>query len=311
LNIYKKEWEDAEEELGDYKKNYSRASVSEKVADGVLDGITAEIDQSKLYMEDVVDQRNFLAATLESAGIDTSLLVPTQGLTGYVATLDGIVRQKASLMEKYPRTDPKVLEIIGRYNRGIDSLGVFCNQAVTSLNIGLSGAAFENAAQYLMLTAKIDLYVQEQITLNKTLDKLQSRFTTWPDYEIELKRLEQKATTKKDIYLKFNTQLLGSRINEDAFRKEAENRYKIIEPATLPLAPIYPDRFRIIALGCALGMILGLGAVLLAEVLDNSLRSIEDTESYLGLKVLGTIPRIEPRKKARKTAELEPVEMKR
>jgi capsular polysaccharide biosynthesis protein len=76
------------------------------------------------------------------------------------------------------------------------------------------------------------------------------------------------------------------------------------------LAPIYPDRLRIIALGCALGLVLGFAAVLLAEVLDNSLRSIEDTEDYLGLKVLGTIPRIEPRKGVRSTPKSNPVEMR-
>ncbi len=311
LNIYKKEWEDAEDELGGFKKNYSRANVSEKVGDGILDGITSEMDQAKLHMEDVVDQRNFMAGALMGAGVDTAGLSISGGLLDYVSVLDGLIDQKASLLERYPRTDPKVLEVVRRYNRGLDSLRVLCGLQAQALNPTLTGAVLDLATDYLALTARVDLAVQEQITLNNTLGKLQNRFTTWPDYELELKRLEQKAATKKDIYLKFNTQLLGSRINEDAFRKEAENRYKIIVPATLPLAPTYPDRFRIIALGCAIGLVLGFGAVLLAEVMDSSLRSIEETETYLGLKVLGTIPRIEVRRRVRSTPESKPVEMKR
>jgi succinoglycan biosynthesis transport protein ExoP len=309
LAIYKKEWEDAEEDLADFKKNYTRSNAGEKIADGVIDGITAEMDQAKLRMEDIVDQKNFTAANLESADIDTASLIPTAELIGYISILNGINEQKASLMERYPRTYPKVLEVTGRFNRGLDSLDVICERTVSSIFPGLRGATFDQAVEYLVLTAKIDVVVAEQITLNHTLAKLRNRYTTWPDYEVELKRFEQKVTTKKDIYLKFNTQLLGSRINEDAFRKEAENRYKIIEPATLPLAPVYPDRLRIVALGCALGFVLGFGAVLLAEVLDSSLRTIEETESYLGLKVLGTIPRIETRRRTHSAQRSEPVEI--
>ncbi|MFH1893211.1 MAG: Wzz/FepE/Etk N-terminal domain-containing protein [Candidatus Zixiibacteriota bacterium] len=299
LTIYKKEWEDAEEELGNFKKDYTRRNVGQEVGAGILDGLTSEKDQSGLMMEDAVDRRNFVASSLAESGVDTSLLIITEELVGYMSTLDGLIRQKASFLERYIRTDPKVLDVVGRLGRGLDSLQTFSERAAAQLGYATGTMAFTDVAKYLALSVRIDLAVQEQIILDRTLDKVKAKFTTWPDYEIELKRLEERALTKKDIYLKFTTQLLGSRINEDAFRKEAENRYKIIEPATLPLQPVYPDRIRITALGIALGLVLGVGAVLLAEILDNSLRSIDETESVLGLKVLGTIPRIESRKDTR------------
>jgi uncharacterized protein involved in exopolysaccharide biosynthesis len=309
LTIYKKEWEDAEAELADFKKSYTRVNVGQKVSEKILDGMTSEIDQTKLYMEDFADQRNFVAVALVDAGVDTSMLVLSEELVGYTSTLSGFTMQKASLMERYPRTDPKVLEVIGRFNRGIDSLPAYCRRTASNLYPNPDLTLLEQTAEYLALSVKIDLAIQGQVILAKTLEKLKYRLTKWPDYEIELERMEQKANTKKDIYLKFNTQLLGSRINEDAFRKEAENRYKIIEPATLPLAPIYPDRFKIVVLGCALGLILGVGAVLLAEVLDNSLRDISETESYLGFKVLGTIPRIAAKRKSPREPNPEPMEI--
>ena len=309
LSIYKKEWEDAEEDLADFKKNYARARVGQQVSDDILNGITSEIDQAKLYMEDVIDQRNFVATKLENAGIDTESLTLSETLIGYISTLNGINRQKASLLERYQRTDPKVLEIVGRYSRALDSLETLCINGVNNLQLGLSGLAFDQAVDYLELSIKVDVAVQEQIILNRTLEKLKNRYTSRPDYEIELNRLEQKALTKEDIYKKFNTQLLGSRINEDAFRKEAENRYKIIEPATLPLRPVYPDRLKIIALGCVLGLVLGVGAVLLVEMLDNSLRNIEETEDFLELKVLGTIPKIEVKRGISSRPKSKPVEI--
>ena len=54
-----------------------------------------------------------------------------------------------------------------------------------------------------------------------------------------------------------------------------------------------PNRFKITLMGCALGLLLGIGAVILAEVTDNSVKKIESLESLLNVKVLGTIPKIE------------------
>jgi len=296
LSIYKKEWEDAEEALANFKKNYTRTSFNQRISNDIINGVAAEIDQAKLMTEDVMDQRTFLAANLVSAGIDTSMLHLSDEAVGYKSSVTELLRQKASLLEKYQRTDPKVLEIIGRISRAKDSLEVYAKQSVRQAGLGLSGRALDEAAEFVFMTVRADLGIEEQLILDQTHDELSVRFTKWPDYEAEVARLEQKAATKKEIYLKFNSQLLGSRISEDAFRKEAESRYLIVEEASIPLAPVYPDRKKIVALGILLGLVIGGGAVLLSEVLDSSIRKVEEAERHLGLKVLGTIPYIQPRK---------------
>ncbi len=317
LSIYKKEWEDAEDALASFKKNYTRSNVNQRVSNEILDGVTAEIDRAKLTTEDMMDQRTFLAANLVSAGIDTAALHLSDEAEGYRSSLTDLLRQKASLLEKYKRTDPKVLEMIGRIKRAVDSLEVYGMESVREAELGLSGRALNEAAEFVFLTVRADLGIEEQLILDKTLDDLSVRFTEWPDYEAEVARLEQKAAAKKEIYLKFNSQLLGSRISEDAFRKEAESRYKILEEATIPLAPVYPDRIRILSLGILLGLVVGGGAILLTEVLDSSIRKVEEAEKYLGLKVLGTVPYIEPKKGRKKRTPREtgrrrkPAEIKR
>jgi capsular polysaccharide biosynthesis protein len=55
-------------------------------------------------------------------------------------------------------------------------------------------------------------------------------------------------------------------------------------------------------MGLGLGILLGVCAMILAEVVDHSIKSIEDIEELLGLEVVGTIPRIEDETTMKKTA---------
>ena len=66
----------------------------------------------------------------------------------------------------------------------------------------------------------------------------------------------------------------------------------IIDPARLPGSPLSTGRFRTIALALIAGIGLGIGIVFLRERLDQSLRSREDLEGYLGAPVLAVIPRV-------------------
>ncbi|MCX6825840.1 MAG: capsular biosynthesis protein, partial [candidate division Zixibacteria bacterium] len=72
----------------------------------------------------------------------------------------------------------------------------------------------------------------------------------------------------------------------------------VIEPAKIPLTPVRPNRLKIFVVGIVLGLMLGAGAVLLAELLDNSIKNVEDVKEYLDYEILGVIPQIASLKKA-------------
>ena len=71
-------------------------------------------------------------------------------------------------------------------------------------------------------------------------------------------------------------------------------RVKIIEQPAVPVRPAWPDRFRVLLLAVLAGPLLGLGAIVLAEYMDNSLKTVEEIEHELGLPVLGAVPRLVP-----------------
>ena len=86
-------------------------------------------------------------------------------------------------------------------------------------------------------------------------------------------------------------QLFDSNLSRIAERDE-DASVRLIDEAQQPTAPIAPNRKRIFFTSMIFGLLLGLGAAILLENLDDSVKSPEEMQVGLGLTVLGTIPRI-------------------
>lgn len=69
-----------------------------------------------------------------------------------------------------------------------------------------------------------------------------------------------------------------------------EARVVVEQRASVPTAPVVPKKKRNLAIGIALGAMLGVGLALLRDQLDNSIKSPEDLEEVAGTGVVGYIP---------------------
>ena len=68
---------------------------------------------------------------------------------------------------------------------------------------------------------------------------------------------------------------------------------RVVDPAEPPRKPARPNLLLNLAMAAVLGLGLGVGAALFQEYLDNSLKSPEDVERFLGLPALALIPAVE------------------
>ncbi len=293
--IYKKELEDKEEELADFKRNYQKSAIDRgMITQDNLKDIEAELDRTRVTDKvETNDRLSFLETQLSSMGVDPAdIKTPPEISMQKRLLLDGTTRL-AELMEKYTWRDSKVTNQRRTVEGHLDTINAMIDSLVNTEYAGLADETIDLIAQYLSTRIKLEYLIHKENRLNSSKENIKNSFSTGPDADIQLAKLEKAVERAKSLYDKFYESYTGSQLAMEIYREDAENRYKILEPAFVPLAPFYPNRMKITIMGLALGLLLGIGAMILAEVTDNSIKKIENIESLLNVKVLGTIPKIE------------------
>jgi capsular polysaccharide biosynthesis protein len=84
-------------------------------------------------------------------------------------------------------------------------------------------------------------------------------------------------------------ELLPIRVSE----LEMPDNVKVVDKAKVPSSPVKPRPLMNIAIAGVLGIMVGLGIIFLIEYLDNTIKTPDDVQKYLGLPVLGSIPNFE------------------
>ena len=125
-------------------------------------------------------------------------------------------------------------------------------------------------------------------SLEARINELRRQLETFPAREAEEERLEAEVATAQQLYATLLGELQRARIAESS-----EAGYvTVIDQALQPFAPVSPNRRRIFLTALIFGAILGLGAAVAVENLDDSVKSPEEVREQFGLAVVGTIPGI-------------------
>jgi succinoglycan biosynthesis transport protein ExoP len=125
-------------------------------------------------------------------------------------------------------------------------------------------------------------------SLQSTIASLRGETERYPSLEAQETRLMSDMKSVQAVYDQLQAELQRSRIAE----RDEDASVRLIDEAQQPTAPIAPNRKRIFFTSMIFGLLLGLGAAILLENLDDSVKSPEEMQVGLGLTVLGTIPRI-------------------
>jgi len=293
LAIYRRNLQNAENRLSEFRTEYLQNQLDESVtADANIRSIIADVDNLKQMIDDNLDQRTRLRTSLadyKKADLNLQLGNDYNNLKDEIFSE---TKRLADFMSKYTWSDPKVLNANVAINRRLREMETKIADAVADQFGDATEANRGLLTQYFVLQLRETIYRQKITDCEVALSTLRSRIARLPEYEIRLSNLENEVTSARQIYETFRSQLTGSEISQSLVRGGAESKYRVMEPAAVPLEPVRPDRIRMTLMGIIFGLIIGGAAVLLVELLDNSFKKVEEVEEILKTPVLATIPTI-------------------
>jgi polysaccharide chain length determinant protein (PEP-CTERM system associated) len=132
----------------------------------------------------------------------------------------------------------------------------------------------------------------EIATLNRQLAVYQRRIENTPRREQDLALLTRDYDTTRELFKSLLAKRGEADIASELEQRQKGESFRIIEPAGLPDRPTGPNRLRLLLVGVLLAAGAAALAVVLAEQIDTSYRTVDEIRSSVPVPVLSTIPKI-------------------
>ncbi len=260
--------------------------------------IITDIDKTALEIEDYVNERESLREQLDELELSDARLKYTDSIVDLRTEIDGQIARFTDMMERYAWNQQIVINVNIRLNNNLQDLEAAIERAVRDQFSSYPTNQQQLLTRYFIVEEHLDVLRSRKRNLEQSLAKIDRRINELPRLMAEIEELERRVADARKYRDAFRSEETTVEILSE--RAKERTKYRIIEPPRVPVAPVWPDRRKIIAIGLMLGFMLGGAAVFLAEIFDNSFKRIEDVETELDLPVLATIPRIERLKSIRR-----------
>jgi len=253
--------------------------------------IASSVEKTRLEREDYVREVEALRERLKEFNISNTRLKYTNPIIDLRTTIDGLISTYGNMMERYAWNEQDVIDVNIRLNSNIRQLESLIAAEVASQYASLPDNQQQLLTRYFIAQENLDIVGSKQKRLQQPLDEIERRLMLIPQLESEIAELQNRVENARQYRDAFRSEERTVAILSEQVKDRT--KYKIIEPAQLPLGPFWPDKRKIIVIGFILGLALGGGFVFLTELFDNSFKRVEDVEDTLGIPVLATIPKIE------------------
>ncbi|MDX3895632.1 polysaccharide biosynthesis tyrosine autokinase [Pusillimonas sp.] len=258
--------------------------------------------QGSLEISEKGKQSGVLSAVL--AGTDPKRITRILNAIGQ-AYVEQNIQRKAAEAEKsldflddfLPELKAKMDEAADRYTAFRDEHGTFDLGTEGSLSLNTS---VELQSQLFALEQKrrelASLYTAEHPTLQvvdrqiaavkKEIEELSRKISALPDLEQRLLTLMQDVKVNGELYVN----LLNSAQQLRLVKEGKIGNVRVVDQAVEPSRPIKPNKPLVLSVALLLGLILGVGAAFLRNMMRPGIKDPADIETTLGLNVFATVP---------------------
>ena len=127
-------------------------------------------------------------------------------------------------------------------------------------------------------------------TLQAKHDEIEDRIAQMPQVELKYLALSRDLQTEQLAFNELRTKMARAQRTESFESGEGGARLVKIRSAFLPSKPVAPPRIAIVVLGGILAVALALGAIIMVESLDGSVRGRRDIERLVNTPPIAEIP---------------------
>lgn len=139
---------------------------------------------------------------------------------------------------------------------------------------------------------RLRFIAEEKEAIARNLESLAKSIAATPQIEMTLNALERERGNVQGQYKIATAKLAEASTGEQIEARSKGGRFSVVEPALPPEKPISPNRQRIAAAGLAAGICLGLGFIVLLELLNKSIRRPAEITRFFEVQPLATVPYI-------------------
>jgi capsular exopolysaccharide synthesis family protein len=272
LTEQRRKVEDSEAALQKYREVNDAVSLSDrqnivvqKLAD--LNAVVTRAKTARIEKEALFNQIQALDG--DRVKLDTfPAIVTNQFIQQQKIELAELHRQLAQLSERLGDKHPEMIKL----KATVEGAEARLNGEIAKVVQSVESEFLAAKAQEESLVAALENQTREALTLDRR--------------GIEYGVLEREAQSNRQIY-----ESLLQRAKETGISSELKtSNIRIVDPATLPRGPVWPDKLRTMQTGALGGLVLGLALAFLFEYLDNRMKSPEELTEHLGLPFLGLVP---------------------
>jgi polysaccharide chain length determinant protein (PEP-CTERM system associated) len=217
-----------------------------------------------------------------------------------VEQLDVAVAQRRALLIRFKPDHPDVLALDRRIRaleqkvqaeRGSrPSQGEPAPRAISAAEILRQNRLRDLRANLEAVDRDLAVKQETELRLRAVVASYQAKVDAAPTRESELTELTRDYATIQNIYTSLLAKREDSKIAANVERQQIGEQFKILDPARVPERPFSPNRLRIVAMGAAAGLGLGLVVLGFLEYRDTTFKSEEDITRVLQLPVLALVP---------------------